>query len=170
MQFTYLYSTLLCLIMFLDSIFSIDVGDFISRWLASPVLLSQQWRHRRSLVSDWLTSTAGEACYHSCNRVREWRASGRGLTLTGTGGGGWCNPPGFPRITREWIGRSSRNLVYPNHWTILHLPWKFQVRTYYDLWPVTWFPGSCQAKFAFRTVSMPETCEHRYVCWWYGHG
>ena len=37
------------------------------------------------------------------------------LTLAGTGDGGWCGdatPSGFPRITRERIGRSSRNLVY----------------------------------------------------------
>ena len=65
--------------MFLDSKLSTEVCEFISHWLANPVLLSQQWRHRRSLVSDWLASTAGEACYHSCNRVREYAARTRGL-------------------------------------------------------------------------------------------
>ena len=61
-------------------------------------------------------------------------------------------------------------LGIPNHWTILYLPWKFQVRTYYDLRPVTWFTRSCQTTFVYRTVSTPKTCELRYVCWRYGHG
>ena len=68
---TWNISTLLRL-MLLDSKFSTEVGEFISHWMASPVLLSQQWRHRRSLVSEWLASAAGEAWYHSCNRVREY--------------------------------------------------------------------------------------------------
>ena len=71
---TWNISTLLRLILFLDSKFSTEVSEFISHWMASPVLLSQQWRHRRSLVSDWLASAAGEAWYHSCNRVREYAA------------------------------------------------------------------------------------------------
>ena len=69
---TWNISTHLRLILFLDSKFSTKVSEFISHWMPRPVLLSQQWRHRSSLVSDWLASAAGEAWYHSCNRVREY--------------------------------------------------------------------------------------------------
>ena len=91
---TWNISTLLRLILFLDLKFSTEVSEFISHWMASPVLLSQQWRHR-SLVSDWPASAAGEAWYHSCKRVREY--------ATRTGGRGWCTPPpwGFSQIAKK---------------------------------------------------------------------
>ena len=67
------------------------------------------------------------------------------------GGGGWCNPtPGFFENNLRKVRPIGTKLGIPNHLPILHLSWKFQVCTYYDLWPVTWFPRSCQAKFGFR--------------------
>ena len=55
----------------------------------------------------------------------------------GGGGAGWCNPPGFPRITREGIGRSSRNLVYLIIEQFYTFPENFKsVPTMtFDLWP-----------------------------------
>ena len=83
--------------------------------------------------------------------------------------GGDVTPSGFTIITRtDWT--IVTKLSISNFWTVLHLPWKFQVCTHHDLWPVTWFPRSCQPKFAFRTVSTPETCELRYLCCRYEHG
>ena len=60
------------------------------------------------------------------------------LTLAGTGGGGLMqSPSGFPRITREWFCRSSRNLVYLTIEQFYTLPQNFKsVPTMiFDLWP-----------------------------------
>ena len=76
-----------------------------------------------------------------------------------------ATPLGFSENNSRTDRPILTKLGIPNHWTILHLPLNFQVCTYYDLWPVTLFPRSCQTKFAFRTVSTPETCELWYVCW-----
>ena len=61
-----------------------------------------------------------------------------GLTLADTGGGGWCNrSSGFPRITHEQIGRSSRNLVYlffEHFYTFLENLKSAPIMTF-DLWP-----------------------------------
>ena len=84
-------------------------------------------------------------------------------------GGGVMQPLGFSENNSRTDWPIVAKLGIPFLWKIVHLPWKVQGRTYHDLWPVTWFTGSCQAKFLFRTVSTSEACEFRYFCWWYGH-
>ena len=53
------------------------------------------------------------------------------------GGGGWCTHSGFPRITRERIGRLSRNLVYLTTEQFYTFPENFKsVPTMtFNLWP-----------------------------------
>ena len=64
-----------------------------------------------------------------------------------TGGGGHITP--------------QANLAHPpllRLWTAWHISWKFQDPSYYDLWPVTWFPRSWSC---FQGQVM-------YFWWWYG--
>ena len=105
---TWNISTLLRLILFLDPKFSTEVSEFISHWMASPVLLSQQWRHRRSLVSDWLASAAGEAWYHSCNRVREYADRTHSSR---------CHGQGPPRVPQSLL-QDTTNLQH-EHWMLV---------------------------------------------------
>ena len=85
------------------------------------------------------------------------------LTLAGTGGGGWCNPPLVFRDD-SWTDRPIvTKLGVPNQCTILHLPWKFQVRTDIDLWPTIDLPLTCDL---ISKVMSSEICvPYRFNAW-----
>ena len=121
----------------------------------------------RSLMTSQVMSKS------KCSNFRDiwaWRAKYR-WTLAGTGVlTYWCTLLGFSENNSRTDWPIVTEFGIPNLWTILHLIWKCKALTYYDIWPVTWFPRSYQAKYVFRTVSTPETCDLRYFYWRYGHG
>ena len=85
------------------------------------------------------------------------------LTLPGTVGVD-TTPFGFPQ--NNWGTQTGsadrRETWYTYLFNSFTLSWKFQDLWLWLWWPVTWFPRSCHAKFPFRAVSTPETCELLY--------
>ena len=85
----------------------------------------------------WFFDTGNNTAISDKFAYRSWDVSFK--PRRHRGGGGWCNPPpsGFPRITRERIGRSSRNLAYLSFEQFNTFPENLKAvpTMTFDLWP-----------------------------------